>query len=119
MKNVFLTFVILIFSLSVFSQTKINTDDLIGYWEPDQESSQLFFWKNSTGDLQMQDICGSTGEPLQLIEFKINQTTIFVKEVSIENKWITTSSFTIINKKTLQRVVEGDINVIITYTKIK
>ncbi len=119
MKKVFLAFVILIFSSSVFSQTKINTNDLIGYWEPDQESSQLFFWKNLNGDLQIQDICGSTGEPLQLIEFKINQNNIFVKEVSIENKWVTTSSFTIINKTTLQRVVEGDINVIITYTKIK
>ena len=119
MKNVFLTFVILIFSLSAFSQTKINTDNLIGYWKPDQESSQLFFWKSSNGDLQMQDICGSTGEPLQLIEFKINQNTILVKEVSVENDWITSSIFTLINKTTLQRVVEGNINVIITYTKIK
>jgi hypothetical protein len=119
MKKAIFIIAITLLSLSVFSQTKINTNDLIGYWEPDQESSQLFFWKNSNGDLQMQDICGSTGEPLQLIEFKINQNNIFVKEVSIENKWITASSFTIINKTTLQRVVEGDINVIITYTKIK
>ena len=30
---------------TVFSQNNINTDDLIGYWKPDEESSQSIFQK--------------------------------------------------------------------------
>jgi hypothetical protein len=37
----------------------------------------------------------------------------------LDNNWVTVSVFTFINKTTLQRVVNGNINVTITYTKIK
>ena len=32
----------------------INTDDLIGYWKPNVESAQVFFWKDSNGKLKFQ-----------------------------------------------------------------
>lgn len=124
MKKLLFIILISLFSLNVFSQglnfkQKVNPNDLIGYWKPDQESSQLFFWKDTKGVLQVQDICGSTGEPLKLIEFKVNQDSVLLKEILVENNWVTVSVFTFINKTTLKRVVDGNINVTITYTKIK
>ena len=124
MKKVLFVTAIALFSLNVFSQglnfkQKLNTNDLIGYWKPDVESSQLFFWKDSKGVLQVQDICGSTGEPLKLIEFKVNQDSVLIKEILVENNWVTVSVFTFVNETTLKRVVDGNINVTITYTKIK
>lgn len=124
MKKLFFITATVLFSLNVFSQglnfkQKINTNDLIGYWKPDQESSQLFFWKDADGVLQVQDICGSTGEPLTLIDFKVNRNSVLLKEVLLENNWVTVSVFTFVNKTTLQRIVNGNINATITYTKIK
>ena len=66
MKKVFLIIAIALFSLNTFAQQKINVDDLIGYWKPNEESSQLFFWKDTKGELQVQEICGSSGEPIDL-----------------------------------------------------
>jgi hypothetical protein len=58
MKKVFFITLAALFSLNLFSQglnfkQKINTDDLIGYWRPNEESSQLFFWKDINGKLQV------------------------------------------------------------------
>jgi len=118
MKKVFLIAAFLAFVFNAQSQ-KINVNDLIGYWSPDQESTQLFFWKDVDGKLQMQDICGSTGEPVKLMEFIVNENSVYIKEIFVKNNWITESTFTFINKKTLKRVVSGSGNTTITYTKIK
>ena len=57
MKNLFLSLVFFYCaSTSAFCQSKINTDDLIGYWKPDSASTQLFFWKDVNGELQVQEI---------------------------------------------------------------
>jgi len=124
MKNFLFIVLISLFSLNVFSQglnfkQKINVDDLIGYWQSEEESTQLFFWKDVNGKVQIQDICGSTGEPLTLIEFKINENSLYVKEVFVENNWITESIFTFIDKKTLKRIITGSGNGTVIYTKTK
>ena len=124
MKKVILIIAFLVFSFNSFSQglsvkQKININNLIGYWQPGEESTQLFFWKDSNGKLQVQDICGSTGEPVKLIEFKVNKNSVYIKEIFVENNWITESTFTFINKTTLKRVVTGSGNATITYTKTK
>ena len=104
MKKVFLVIAIALFSLNTFAQQKINVDDLIGYWKPDEESSQLFFWKDIDGNLQVQEICGSTGEPVDLIRL---------------NQWVVRSVFTITNVNELTCSITGDAEGTIHYTKIK
>jgi hypothetical protein len=104
---------------TVFSQNKINTDDLIGYWKPNEESSQLFFWKDIEGNLQIQEICGSTGEPIDLISLKIKDDCIIARTIFIPNHWVTESSFKFKDKKTLVCHITGNAETIITYTKIK
>jgi hypothetical protein len=46
MKNLFLVIVCVLGTSTIaFGQESINTDDLIGYWKPDQKAGQLFFGK--------------------------------------------------------------------------
>jgi hypothetical protein len=119
MKKLFLTTIFALLSFNAFSQEKINVNNLVGYWVPDQESTQLFFWKDINGKLQMQDICGSTGESAILIEFTVNENSVYIKETFVKNNWTTKSTFTFINKKTLKRVLKDNNNTTITYTKLK
>jgi hypothetical protein len=122
MKNVFCIIVIALFSLNANAQvvtSKVNTNDLVGYWKPDQESAQLFFWKDSYGRLQTQEICGSTGEPIDLITLKVEKDYIFIRTIFVKNNWVTENVYTFINKTTLKCVVTGDGNGTLIYTKIK
>jgi hypothetical protein len=119
MKKLLLVTAFCLCSLNVFSQEKINTNDLIGYWAPDQESTQLFFWKDINGKLQVQEISGTDGEPIDTIAFNVNVNSILVKTIFVPNKWVTESVFTFIDKTTLKCVITGDGNGIIIYTKIK
>jgi hypothetical protein len=124
MKKVFLIIAITLFSLSTFSQglileNKINTNNLIGYWEPDQESAQLFFWKDADGKLQVQEISGTSGEPIDIITLKIENNSVFIKTIFIPNKWIVSSVYTFIDKQTLKCEVTGDAETTIIYKKKK
>ncbi len=120
MKNLFFVIaLVLAIQTTVFSQNKINTDDLIGYWKPNEESSQVFFWKDINGKLQLQEICGSTGEPIDLISLKIKDDTIITRSIFIANHWVTEGRFTFKDKNTLVCKITGDGEATITYTKIK
>lgn len=124
MKKVFLIIAITLFSLNTFSQglileNKINTNNLIGYWEPDQESAQLFFWKDADGRLQVQEISGTSGEPIDIITLKIEGNSVFIKTIFIPNKWIVSSVYTFIDKQTLKCEVTGDAETTIIYKKKK
>jgi len=124
MKKVFLIIAITLFSLNSFSQglileKKINTNNLIGYWEPDQESAQLFFWKDTDGRLQVQEISGTSGEPIDIITLKIEGNSVFIKTIFIPNKWIVSSVYTFIDKQTLKCEVTGDAEATIIYKKKK
>ena len=119
MKKVFLIIGIALFSLSVSAQQKINTDDLIGYWKADQESAQLFFWKDINGKLQSQEISGTSGEPIDLITLQIKKNYVFIRTVFVPNNWVTENTYTFINKTTLKCIVTGDGNGTLIYTKIK
>ena len=120
MKNLFL---IIVFVLSVqnmiFSQNKINKDDLIGYWQPDQTAGQLFFWKDVNGDLQVQIISGTLGEPFETKGFKVKETFIDIIISMSEPKYSTKNHFTLINDTTLKCEVTGDWTGTLIYSKIK
>jgi len=119
MKKVFFIATSLFFSLSVLSQEKLNTDDLIGYWKPNKQSTKLFFWKDIHNVLQTQEISEISGEELKVISIKINKTHILIKTMFLKNKWIVESKYVLINKNTIKCTVTGDGNDKIIYTKIK
>ena len=122
MKKVFLIIMVALFSLNVNAQIaeeKLNTDDLIGYWKPDQESAQLFFWKDSLGRLQSQEISGTSGDPIDLITLRVEKDYVFIRTIYVPNNWVTENIYTFINKTTLKCVVTGDGNGTLIYTKIK
>jgi hypothetical protein len=124
MKKVFLIIAITLFSLNTFSQglvlkKKIDTNKLIGYWEPDQESAQLFFWKDTNGRLQTQEISGTSGEPISLITLRVDENSVFIKTIFIPNNWIVSSVFTFIDDTTLKCEVTGDAETTIIYKKKK
>ena len=124
MKKVFLIATIAVASVFViFNLTntkKINTNNLIGYWKPDEESSQLFFWKDNNGDIQVQEISGTSGKPIDIINFKIYDDYFLIKTIFKPNNWVTDSKYIFINDVTLSCIVKnskGDAKLI--YTKIK
>ena len=119
MKKVFLIIAVALFSLNTFAQQKINVDDLVGYWQPNEESSQLFFWKDIEGNLQVQEICGSTGEPIDLIRLKVNETSLIIDTIFKPNQWVVRSEFTLTENNKLLCQVSGDAEAKIYYTKIK
>jgi hypothetical protein len=119
MKKVFLIISIALFSLNTFAQQKINVDDLIGYWKPNEESSQLFFWKDAKGELQVQEICGSSGEPIDLIRLKVNEYSLIIDTIFKPNEWVIKSEYFLTEPNTLLCRISGDTNTTIYYTKIK
>ena len=120
MKNLFLVFACLLgASTTVFCQEKINTDDLIGYWMPDEESTQLFFWKDVNGELQMQEISGTSGEPLDLLVLQVNSNSVYAKTTYPKSNWVTENTFTFIDKETLQCVTTGTGTGTIIYRKAR
>ena len=124
MKKVFLIIVVALFSLNAFSQglvlkKKINTNDLIGYWKSEEESTQLFFWKDSLGELQVQEISATSGQPLDLVTLRVDEKSIFIKTTFVPNDWTTENTFTFVDKKTLKCIVKGEISTILIYTKVK
>jgi hypothetical protein len=119
MKKVILVFAFVFgIQTTVFCQT-INTDDLIGYWKPDVESAQVFFWKDGNGKLQFQEISGYSGEPIDTISLRIKEDTVIAKTIFIPNHWVTENRFTFKDKNTLVCQTTGDGEGTITYTKIK
>jgi len=119
MKKVFLIFIILIIGLIVFSETKINTNNLIGYWKPNQESTQLFFWKDINGRLQAQEISGTSGEPLDILNLKINKNSVCIKTIFKPTGCATESTYAFVDNQTLECIVAGDTATTIIYTKVK
>ena len=119
MKKVFLIIAVALFSLNTFAQQKINVDDLVGYWKPNEESSQLFFWKDCDGKLQVQEICESTGEPIDLIRLKISENVLVIDTIFRPNEWVVRSEYTLTETNELVCSIRGDANAKIYYTKIK
>jgi len=119
MKKVILIIVFLAFGLSASAQEKINIDNLIGYWKPSEESSQLFFWKDINGQLQVQEICETTGQPVDLIRLKINENNLIMDTIFKPNEWVIRSVFIFTSATELTRSITGDAEATIYYTKIK
>jgi len=117
MKKVFLIIAITLFSLSAFSQEKINTNDLIGYWEPDQESAHLFFWKSNDQILHAKEISGTSGLSIDIITLKVNHSSIFIKTIFVPNKWVVECTYTFIDNNTLKCELTGDAIATIIYKK--
>jgi hypothetical protein len=118
MRNLFLVLT-LVFSSCVFGQTKIKTNDLIGYWKPDIESTQLFFWKDVKGNLQMQEISGTSGQPLDIVTLKIEDNYICVKTMFEYTDYTVDSTFMLKDENTLICIISDDENTAIIYKKIK
>ena len=119
MKKVFLIIVFALLSFNIFAQKKINIDDLIGYWKPDEELSELFFWKNTEGKLQTQEISSTSGRSIDLIELQINTSFILIKTIFVPNNWITENTYTLINSNTLERITTGSGHGVTIYRKVK
>ena len=119
MKKLLLVSVFMLLTFNIFSQVKINTDDLIGYWMPDEESTQLFFWRDVNGVLQTQEISGTNGEPLVTRDFRINEESVMIKTLFITTNWTTINYFTFADKDTLKCVTTGSGNGTIYYRRAK
>ena len=104
MRKIILVFV-LVFGMqnTVFSQNCINTDDLIGYWRClDIEATELFFWKDVTGKLQVQELSSTTGEPLDIITFKMDEDAIFMRTFFEPTNFASECIYTSIDNKSLK-----------------
>jgi hypothetical protein len=119
MKKVFLIIVVALFSLNIFAQSKISSNNLVGFWEPDKHSSNMVFWLDAKHNLQMVEFDTMDGVPLRLLSMKIINDELVVKTICDEKNWEIESTYTFINKNTLQCIIKGPINGLVTYTKIK
>jgi hypothetical protein len=124
MKKVFLVATIVLVSAFVIfnltSTKKINTNNLIGHWNSDKESSKLFFWKDEEGKIQMKEISFSTEEPIDVLDLKIYNNYFLVKTIFKPNNWVANSKYTFVNDTILNCVVnhsKGTTKLIYTKTK--
>ena len=119
MKKVFFIIVVALLSLNINAQVKFTTEDLIGYWEPNESSANLVIWQDVKGNLQLVQFSTTSGKPLRLISMQLKDDILIVKSIFDEKDWATECSYTFIDNKTLQCSVKGPINTTIIYTKIK
>jgi hypothetical protein len=121
MRKVILVF-LLVFGIqnTVFCQNSINTDNLIGYWRcKHEEASELFFWKDVNGKLQVQEISSMSGQPFDVITFRIDKNSIFIRTFFMPQSYASECVYTLIDKKTLKCVVRAEVEGVLIYTKIK
>ena len=114
-----LVIALLMLAVNVFAQEKLNTDNLIGYWKANEESTQLFFWKDVNEELQMQEISTTSGSPLDLLSLQVNLDSIIVKTIFLESNWVTESTYTFIDSNTLECIITGDGTGTVVYKKVK
>ena len=124
MKKVFLVATtVLVLAFVIFNLTstkKIDTNNLIGHWNSDKESSNLIFWKDEKGRIQMKEISVSREEPIDVLEFKIYDNYFLVKTIFKPNNWVANSKYTFVNDTVLNCVVnhsKGTTKLIYTKTK--
>ena len=114
--------ILVLFALNLtntYGQEKFITEDLIGYWEPDKSSTHLVIWMDINKNFQMVEFSTISCELLTLLSMKLINEELVVKTVFEEKNWKTESTFTFVDKNTLQCIVKGPINDTVIYTKIK
>lgn len=119
MKKVFLIIVIALSSFNVFGQQEINTNDLIGYWKPTEESTQLFFWKDAKDNLQMQEISETSGEALCLITLRIEKSKVFTATTFAPLNYTVESIYSFLDSNTLVCLVKGEQDATLIYKRVK
>ena len=119
MKKVFFIIGILLISLNVLSQEKINTDNLIGRWIPSEKATDLFFWKDKNNTLQVQEFSSNSGKPLTLIDLVINEDYVYIKTIFEPTNWTTESVFVFVDDNTLKCTITGDGDGVVYYKKNK
>mgnify|MGYP003659121894 CR=1 FL=1 len=117
---------LLLLSMISFSQSPPNPptetpilDRFVGYWEPDQHSSQVVFWYDMDDRFQMIEFSTISGIPIRLLSLNLDSQSIIAKTIFDETEWETTSTYTLIDDNTMQCIVSGHGDVTIIYTKIK
>lgn len=119
MKKVICIIGILLLSSGVFAQTKIDLNSLIGYWEPDQHSTQMVIWKDVEGKYQMVEFSTNSGEVLTLLSMKVVDSSLVVKTVFEPKNFSVESVFTFKDKNTLVCKIKNNPEVTVIYTKVK
>lgn len=121
MRKAILVFV-LVFGIqnTVFCQDCINSDNLIGYWRClDVEATELFFWKDLNGKLQVQEVSSTSGEPLDVITFRMDKDAIFMRTFFEPTNFASECIYTSIDNKTLKCELKGESEGLLVYTKVK
>jgi hypothetical protein len=119
MKKLILVFV-LVLQNTVFCQNCINSENLIGYWRClDVEATELFFWKDIDGKLQVQEVSSTTGQPLDIITFRMDEEVIFMRTFFEPTSFASECVYTAIDNKTLKCELIGEVYAPLIYTKVK
>lgn len=119
MKKVIFIISILLTNTTLFAQTKIDMESLIGYWEPDRHSTQMVIWKDTEERYQMVEFSTISGETLTLLSMKVVDSSLVVKTVFEPKNFFTESVFTLKDKDTLVCKIKNNPEVTVVYTKIK
>jgi hypothetical protein len=132
MKKLFLTIGIFVFSASFsncYSQENIDADYLIGWWMPNKDYCDMFFWKDINGTLKVQQIDNVNGKPYVLGDFEIKDESMFIRSTlflndsaNIEDSTTFSNIFTIIDDLTMQCITTDFRNqevTLITYSRIR
>jgi len=121
MKKVVLSISLLFFSFNVLSQELIKLNDLVGYWKPNEESTQLVMWFDNEDRFQMIEFSTITGVPLNLLSMMLVGDKLKIKTKYIPTNHTSESVFTFLDKQTLKcETIDEDKNVsYVIYSKVK
>lgn len=126
MKKVLFIVAVTLVSSTLFAQEldslgikKININNLVGYWKPNEQATQLFFWKDDKDNLQMQEISETSGDALDLISLKIKNNKVIVVTTFAPNNYTVESIYSFLDEKTLVCIMQGETNSALIYKKVK
>jgi hypothetical protein len=116
-----ITAIVLLITLAGTAQSKVkmNPDDLIGYWEPNQQSVHMVIWKDVNGEYQVMQFSTDSGKPLEILEFTLYYDAVVIRTLFVSTDWSTKQVFRFVDRDTLQCELTGDGEGLLTFTRGK
>jgi len=119
MKKLFLTIALVLTSTLINAQTqKMSNEFLKGYWTSNGQATEIWFNVSDNNELTIIEVSSYTGDPLTILEHKMEGNAFYLKTVFEKLNFESTSKFTIINENTMALDITSDYPGVVLYKRV-